>query len=156
MPWFRQPPLVELDVARDELCVITGQLPQIRRAKKSISNFKLREGMPIGVRVTLRGDRMYEFLDRLIATAIPRIRDFRGLEPNGFDGQGNYNLGLREQMIFPEILAEKSPRPRGMNITIVTDAGEDAAGLELLTRLGMPFKKRAPVSETKAAEPVAA
>ena len=132
-----------LDTAREELAMITGQLPQIRRAKQSISNFKLREGMPIGVRVTLRGDRMYEFLDRLISTAIPRIRDFRGLEPRGFDGTGNYNLGLKEQLIFPEINVEKSPKQRGMNITIVTSAGNDGASMELLRNMGMPFKKEA-------------
>ncbi|MBI4422690.1 MAG: 50S ribosomal protein L5 [Elusimicrobia bacterium] len=143
-----------LDVAREELSAITGQLPQIRRAKKSISNFKLRQGMPIGLRVTLRNDRMYEFADRLIALAIPRIRDFRGLEPNGFDGQGNYNLGLREQHIFSEVSMEKSPRARGMNITFVTTAGNDAAGLELLIRLGMPFKKRGEKAAAKA-EPAA-
>ncbi|MFA6030997.1 MAG: 50S ribosomal protein L5 [Elusimicrobiota bacterium] len=129
-----------LDAARDELGWITGQLPQIRRAKKSISNFKLREGMPIGVRVTLRGDRMYEFLDRLIATAVPRIRDFRGLEPKGFDGQGNFNLGLREQLIFPEINLEKVSKSRGMNITFVTTARTDEEGFALLEQLGMPFK----------------
>ena len=131
-----------LDAAREELASITGQVPQIRRAKKSISNFKLREGMPIGARVTLRNDRMYEFFDRLVSVTIPRIRDFRGLEPNGFDGRGNFNLGLREQHVFVEINMEKSPKARGMNITFVTTAGADAAGLELLTRLGMPFKKR--------------
>ncbi|MBI5200568.1 MAG: 50S ribosomal protein L5 [Elusimicrobia bacterium] len=131
-----------LDVARDEVALITGQLPQVRRAKKSISNFKLRQGMPIGLRVTLRNDRMYEFYDRLVSVAIPRIRDFRGLEPNGFDGQGNFNLGLREQHIFTEISMEKSPRPRGMNITFVTNAKNDEAGMALLTALGMPFKKR--------------
>ncbi len=138
-----------LDIAREELSQITGQLPQIRRAKKSISNFKLRQGMPIGLRVTLRGDRMFEFLDRLVATAIPRIRDFRGLEPNGFDGSGNYNLGLREHHIFSEINVEKSPKARGMNITFVTDAGSDEKGLELLTQLGLPFKKRAPAAVKK-------
>ena len=145
-----------LDIAKEELGDITGQFPQVRRAKKSISNFKLREGMPIAVRVTLRGDRMYEFLDRLIATAIPRIRDFRGLEPNGFDGNGNYNLGLKEQHIFPEVNVEKSQKARGMNITFVTSvqqqhslAEKDAAGLELLSRFGMPFKKRAPVAGSK-------
>lgn len=132
-----------LDAAREELALITGQWPQVRRAKKSISNFKLRQGMPIGVRVTLRGDRMYEFLDRLISTSIPRIRDFRGLEPRGFDGQGNYNLGLREQMIFPEVNVEKSPKQRGMNITIVTTAGQDELGLELLKTMGLPFKQAA-------------
>jgi large subunit ribosomal protein L5 len=130
-----------LDSAREELAQIAGQLPQVRRAKKSISNFKLREGMPIGLRVTLRGDRMYEFMDRLISTAVPRIRDFRGLEPNGFDGRGNYNLGLKEQHIFPEINLEKSQKARGMNITFVTTAGNDERGRGLLERLGMPFKK---------------
>jgi len=138
-----------LDVARDEVALITGQQPQVRRAKKSISNFKLRQGMPIGLRVTLRSDRMYEFLDRLISISVPRIRDFRGLEPNGFDGAGNFNLGLKEQHIFPEISMEKSPRARGMNITFVTTAGTDEAGLELLTRFGMPFKKRNPAPAKK-------
>ena len=129
-----------LDAVREELALIAGQWPQLRRAKKSISNFKLREGMPIGLRVTLRGDRMYEFLDRLISTSIPRLRDFRGLEPRGFDGTGNYNLGLREQMIFPEINVEKSLQQHGLNITFVTTAGEDGLSLELLRSLGMPFK----------------
>lgn len=140
-----------LDLAREELGSITGQLPEVRRAKKSISNFKLRAGMPIGLRVTLRGNRMYEFIDRLISIAIPRIRDFRGLEPTGLDGFGNYNLGLKEQHIFPEVNVEKSTKARGMNITIVTSArslrrgiDRDKAGLELLERMGMPFKKRAP------------
>lgn len=132
-----------LDNAREELAMITGQLPQVRRASKSISNFKLREGMPIGVRVTLRGDRMWEFLDRLINVAIPRIRDFRGLEPKGFDGSGNFNLGLKEQLIFPEINAERVPKQRGMNISFVIDGGEDALSLELLRELGMPFKQAA-------------
>ncbi len=130
-----------LDVAREELAAIAGQRPQIRRAKKSISNFKLREGMPIGVRVTLRGDRMYEFLDRFVATAAPRIRDFRGLETKGFDGRGNYNLGLKEHHIFPEVNLERSPKTRGMNITFVTSAANDKDGIELLSQLGMPFKK---------------
>jgi len=129
-----------IDVASADLAAITGQKPQVRRAKKSISNFKLRAGMPIGVRVTLRGTRMYEFLDRFINTAIPRIRDFRGLDPRAFDGRGNYNLGLTEQHIFPEINLEKSPKLRGFNVTIVTDAGEDAKARELLTLFGMPFK----------------
>ena len=154
-----------LDAAKEELGQITGQLPQIRRAKKSISNFKLRQGMPIAVRVTLRGDRMYEFLDRLIAIAIPRLRDFRGLEPGGFDGYGNYNLGLQEQHIFPEINLEKSAKTRGMNISFVTSVrqlhrlrGEqrDAAGMELLGQLGMPFRKRAPVATKTPAAPTAA
>jgi len=132
-----------LDNAREELALITGQLPQVRKAAKSISNFKLREGMPIGVRVTLRGDRMWEFLDRLITVAIPRIRDFRGLEPKGFDGSGNFNLGLKEQLIFPEINAERVPKQRGMNISFVIDGGNDGASLDLLKELGMPFKQAA-------------
>ena len=136
-----------LDAAREELAMITGQWPQVRRAMKSISNFKLREGMPIGVRVTLRGDRMWEFLDRLISTAIPRIRDFRGLEPRGFDGRGNYNLGLREQLIFPEVNVEKSPKQRGMNITVVTTSDSDDLSLELLRAFGMPFKQLMPAVE---------
>jgi large subunit ribosomal protein L5 len=144
-----------LDIAKEELGQITGQLPQVRRAKKSISNFKLREGMPIAVRVTLRGDRMYEFMDRLIAIAIPRIRDFRGLEPRGFDSYGNYNLGLQEQHIFPEINMEKSVKSRGMNITFVTsvrqlahlkDDQRDVVGIEFLERMGMPFRKRTPAA----------
>ncbi len=138
-----------LDAAREELAMITGQWPQVRRASKSISNFKLRQGMPIGVRVTLRGDRMWE-----ISVAMPRIRDFRGLEPRGFDGQGNFNLGLREQLIFPEINAEKMPKQRGMNITVVTTAGKDALSEELLRALGMPFKQ--PVAPKAAKEAVAA
>ena len=144
-----------LDAAREELAMITGQWPQVRRATKSISNFKLREGMPIGVRTTLRGHRMYEFFDRLISTAIPRIRDFRGLEPRGFDGNGNYNLGLREQLIFPEINVEKSPKQRGMNITVVTTAGNDDLAFELLQALGMPYKQKEPAKQA-APEAVAA
>jgi large subunit ribosomal protein L5 len=130
-----------LDSVREELAMVVGQWPQVRKSQKSISNFKLREGMPIGLRVTLRGDRMWEFLDRLISTAIPRIRDFRGLEPRGFDGRGNYNLGLREQMIFPEINMEKSLGQQGMNISLVTTAGRDDWGFDFLTALGFPFKK---------------
>lgn len=145
-----------LDAAREELAMITGQWPQLRKAHKSISNFKLRQGMPIGVRVTLRGDRMWEFLDRLIATAIPRIRDFRGLEPKGFDGQGNYNLGLREQLIFPEINVEKSPKQRGMNISIVTTANKDEQSLELLKALGVPFKQPAAAGPKKQPKPALA
>ena len=132
-----------IDHAKEELALITGQAPQVRRATKSISNFKLREGMPIGVRVTLRGDRMWEFVDRLITVAIPRIRDFRGLEPKGFDGSGNFNLGLKEQLIFPEIDSERVPKQRGMNISFVIDGGKDAASLDLLKELGMPFKQAA-------------
>lgn len=130
-----------LDSAREELAMMVGQWPQVRKSKKSISNFKLREGMPIGLRVTLRGDRMWEFLDRMIAIAIPRIRDFRGLELKGFDGRGNYNLGLKDQTIFPEINMERSLGQQGMNVTIVTSAGKDDRGLEFLTALGFPFKK---------------
>ncbi|MDR3113324.1 MAG: 50S ribosomal protein L5 [Endomicrobium sp.] len=131
-----------LDIATEELTQITGQKPQVTRAKQSISNFKLRAGMPIGVKVTLRNAMMYEFLDRLINAAIPRIRDFRGIEPNGFDGRGNFNLGLTEQYIFPEINVEKSDKARGMNITIVTTAKKDEHAKALLENLGMPFKKR--------------
>ena len=129
-----------LDVAVSELSLIVGQKPQVRRAKKSISNFKLREGMPIGLKVTLRGARMYEFLDRLINAAVPRIRDFRGLDPRAFDGRGNYNMGLNEQHIFPEVQLDKSPKVRGLNITFVTNAGSDERALELLSLFGMPFK----------------
>lgn len=131
-----------LDIASNEIMMITGQKPQIRRAKKSISNFKIRAGMPLGVKVTLRRDRMYEFLDRLINIAMPRIRDFKGVEPNSFDGHGNYNLGLTEQYIFPEINVEKSDHQRGMNITICTSAEKDEHALELLKLFGMPFRKK--------------
>ncbi|MBL8024290.1 MAG: 50S ribosomal protein L5 [Elusimicrobia bacterium] len=131
-----------VDLAAQEIAAFTGQKAQVRRSKKAISNFKLREGMPIGVRVTLRSRRMWEFMDRLVSIAIPRIRDFRGLDPHrGFDGQGNYNLGLTEQYVFPEIDLDKSDKPRGMNVTVVTTAGKDDAGLELLALLGMPFKR---------------
>lgn len=133
-----------MDLAAEELSALAGQKPQVRRAKKSISNFKVRQGMPLGLRVTLRGERMYEFLDRLIAIAIPRIRDFQGLDPRqGFDGRGNYNLGLNEQYVFPEVSLDKSDKPRGMNITVVTTAGKDETAQELLSALGMPFKKTA-------------
>lgn len=131
-----------MDIAAAELAAITGQKPKVNRAKKSISNFKLRQGMPIGLKVTLRGERMYEFFDKLINAAMPRIRDFRGIEPKAFDGQGNYNLGLTEQYIFPEINVEKSDKPRGMNITIVTSAINDEQARSLLSIMGMPFKKR--------------
>jgi len=130
-----------LDLAKEDLAKITGQAPQVRRAKKSISNFKLREGMPIGLRVTLRGRMMYEFMDRFIAMACPRIRDFQGFDAHAFDGRGNLNLGLREHHIFPEIDMEKSPKPRGMNISFVTTAGEDAKGRRLLELMGLPFRK---------------
>jgi len=130
-----------LDLAKEDLTVISGQAPQVRRAKKSISNFKLREGMPIAVRVTLRGARMYEFLDRFISVSVPRMRDFQGVDPRFFDGRGNLNMGLREHHIFPEVNMEKSPKPRGMNITFVTTAGDDKKGKALLEYMGMPFKK---------------
>lgn len=131
-----------IDIESGELASITGQKPKVCRAKKSISNFKLRAGMPIGLKVTLRGDKMYEFLDRLVNVAIPRIRDFRGIEPNSFDGNGNFNLGLNEQYIFHEINVEKSDKARGMNITLVTGAVNNEHARELLALMGMPFKKR--------------
>jgi large subunit ribosomal protein L5 len=131
-----------LDTATAELAAITGQKPLVCRAKQSVSNFKIHQGMPIGIKVTLRNAIMYEFLERLINIAIPRIRDFRGIDPNGFDGRGNFNLGLNEQYIFPEINIEKSDKARGMNITVVTTAEKDEHAQVLLEHLGMPFKKR--------------
>lgn len=130
-----------LDSAVDELSTITGQKPVITKAKKSIAAFKLRQGMRIGTMVTLRGDRMYEFLDRLISVALPRVRDFRGISVKAFDGRGNYTLGVREQLIFPEIDFNKVDRMRGINISIVTTAGNDEQGHSLLKGLGMPFRK---------------
>ena len=130
-----------LDRAGQELALITGQKPVLRRAKRSIANFKLREGMPLGQKVTLRRDRMWEFLDRLITIAIPRIRDFRGLNPRAFDGHGNYSMGLTEQIIFPEIDYDKVERITGMNITIVTTAKTDEEGRALLKALGMPYRQ---------------
>ncbi|WP_018023307.1 50S ribosomal protein L5 [Corynebacterium ulceribovis] len=127
--------------ALEDLTLITGQKPQIRRARKSIANFKLREGMPIGARVTLRGDRMWEFLDRMLTVALPRIRDFRGLSDRQFDGHGNYTFGLTEQTMFYEIDVDKVDRPRGMDITIVTTATNDDEGRALLLELGFPFKR---------------
>ena len=144
-----------LDVATAELAAIAGQKPQVRRAKKSISNFKLREGMPIGLKVTLRGARMYEFLDRLINASIPRIRDFRGLDPRAFDGRGNYNMGLNEQHIFPEVHLDKSPKVRGLNITFVTSAGSDDRARELLMLFGVPFKLNEKEPAKKSAAPAA-
>jgi large subunit ribosomal protein L5 len=128
-----------LDAAIEELTIISGQLAQVRRAKKSIASFKLREGMPVGARVTLRGTRMYEFLDRLTSIALPRIRDFRGLDPGSFDGRGNYSIGIREQIIFPEIDYDKVPSIRGLDIAITTSAKTDEHGRALLGALGMPF-----------------
>jgi large subunit ribosomal protein L5 len=132
-----------LDIATIEMTAIAGQKPKVCKAKKSISNFKVRENMPIGVMVTLRGNKMYEFLDRFISINIPRLRDFHGLNPNSFDGQGNYNMGLKEQYIFPEISLDKSDKARGMNITIATTAKRNDEAFELLRLLGMPFKKTA-------------
>jgi large subunit ribosomal protein L5 len=129
-----------LEAAVDDLTVITGQRPVITKARKSIAGFKLREGMPIGAKVTLRGDRMWEFIDRLVAVAIPRIRDFRGLNPSAFDGRGDYTLGLTEQLIFPEIDYDKVVKVRGMDITIVTTAKSDEEGRALLVALGFPFE----------------
>ncbi len=129
-----------LDVAVEELKSITGQKPVVTKAKKSIASFKLREGMSIGAMVTLRGDRMYEFLDRLISVAIPRIRDFRGVSPKAFDGRGNYTLGIREQLIFPEIDFNKVDKTRGMNISIITTAKNDEQSRALLKAFGMPFR----------------
>jgi large subunit ribosomal protein L5 len=130
-----------IDGAVRDLATITGQRPEVRRATKSIAQFKLREGMPIGARVTLRGDRMWEFLDRLLTIALPRIRDFRGLSPTQFDGNGNYTFGLNEQSMFHEIDPDSIDRPRGMDITVVTSATTNAEGRELLRLLGFPFKE---------------
>ena len=129
-----------LDTAADELRAVTGQKPVVTKAKKSIASFKLRQGMPIGVVVTLRGDRMYEFLDRLVSVALPRVRDFRGVSPKAFDGRGNYTIGIREQLIFPEIDFNKVDKLRGMNISIVTTARTDEQARALLKGLGMPFR----------------
>jgi len=131
-----------LDSAVDELAQITGQKPMIRKAKKSISNFKLRAGMAVGASVTLRKDRMYEFYDRLTNIAMPRIRDFRGASPDGFDGRGNYTLGVKEQIIFPEIDYDKIDKIRGLGITIVTSAKTDEEAYHLLEEMGMPFRKK--------------
>ncbi len=130
-----------LDGAIADITAITGQKPQVTKAKKSIAQFKLREGQPIGCHVTLRGDRMWEFLDRLLATALPRIRDFRGLSPKQFDGNGNYTFGLTEQTVFHEIDQDKIDRVRGMDITLVTTAKDDSEGRSLLRQLGFPFKE---------------
>jgi large subunit ribosomal protein L5 len=131
-----------LNTAADELTAITGQKAVITKAKKSISNFKLREGMPIGAMVTLRKEKMWTFMERLIHLSLPRVRDFRGLSPRGFDGRGNYNMGLKEQIIFPEIDYDRADQVRGMNITICTSAVNDNQGRALLEALGMPFRKK--------------
>jgi large subunit ribosomal protein L5 len=149
-----------LDAAAEQLSVISGQKPQVRRARKSIANFKLREGMPVGVKVTLRGERMYEMLDRLQSIAIPRIRDFRGLNPRSFDGRGNYSLGIREQIIFPEVDYDSIDQVRGLDVTITTTAASDEEAFELLRLLGMPFRangqeRRAGAEETSREETAA-
>ena len=130
-----------LDSAIDELTTIAGQRAHVRKARKSIASFKLREGMPVGARVTLRGDRMWEFLDRLVSIALPRIRDFRGLDPGSFDGRGNFSLGIREQIIFPEIDYDQIAGIRGLDVAITTSAANDEQGLALLRALGMPFQR---------------
>ncbi|MCM3723528.1 50S ribosomal protein L5 [Solibacillus sp. FSL W7-1436] len=130
-----------LDVAVEELTTITGQKPVVTKAKKSIAGFRLREGQAIGAKVTLRGERMYEFLDKLISIALPRVRDFRGVSKKAFDGRGNYTLGVKEQLIFPEIDYDKVSKVRGMDIVIVTTANSDEEARELLTQFGMPFQK---------------
>ncbi len=130
-----------IDKALEELSLITGQKPVVTKARKSIASFKLREGMSIGCAVTLRGARMYEFLDRLVNAVLPRLRDFRGISPNGFDGRGNYTLGLKDQGVFPEIPYDKIDKARGMNITVVTTAESDEEGKSLLTAFGMPFRR---------------
>ena len=131
----------KVETAASEMELIAGQKPVITKAKKSIAQFKLREGQPIGAHTTLRGDRMWEFLDRLMSVALPRIHDFRGLSPRQFDGRGNYTFGLTEQVMFPEVDQDKIDRPRGMDVTIVTSAVDDEGGRALLTLLGMPFKE---------------
>lgn len=130
-----------LDTAVVELAEITGQKPVVTRAKKAIANFKLREGMPIGAMVTMRGNRMFEFIDRLISSALPRVRDFKGVSDKGFDGRGNFSMGLNDQTIFPEIDIDKVDKVKGMTITVVTTARTDSEGLALLRALGMPFRK---------------
>ena len=130
-----------VDAAMNDLAIITGQKPIVTKAKKSIANFKLRQGMNIGVKVTLRGEKMYEFIDRLFNVALPRVRDFRGINPNAFDGRGNYSLGIKEQLIFPEIEYDKIDKIRGMDVIFVTTAKTDEEGRELLTLMGAPFTR---------------
>jgi large subunit ribosomal protein L5 len=147
-----------LEAAQEQLATIAGRKPNIRRARKSVAAFKLREGMPVGLSVTLRGEIAYEFLDRLIAIALPRLRDFRGLNPRSFDGRGNYSMGIREQVIFPEIDYDSIDQVRGLDITITTSANTDAEAFALLDGLGLPFARdgRPAGFESLAAEPVAA
>jgi large subunit ribosomal protein L5 len=142
----------KLEAAQSQLATIAGQRPNVRRARKSIASFKVREGMPVGVSVTLRRARMWEFLDRLCAIAIPRIRDFRGLNPRSFDGRGNYSLGVKEQLIFPEIDYDSIDEVRGLDVTITTTAQSDAEAFELLLRLGMPFAKEGRPGEKETLE----
>ena len=130
-----------MDGAMEDLAKITGQKPQLRRARKSIAGFKIREGMPVGARVTLRGERMWEFLDRLVSVALPRVRDFRGISPRSFDGRGNYALGLREQLIFPEISYDSIDATRGLDVAVVTTTESDEEAREMLRLLGMPFRE---------------
>ena len=130
-----------MDGAMEDLAKITGQKPQLRRARKSIAGFKIREGMPVGARVTLRGERMWEFLDRFVSVALPRVRDFRGINPNSFDGRGNYAIGLREQVIFPEISYDAIDATRGLDVAVVTTTESDEEARELLRLLGMPFRE---------------
>lgn len=130
-----------IEAVMNDLATITGQHPVVCKARKSVANFKLREGMPIGVKVTLRGDRMYEFIDRLFTAALPRVRDFRGINPDSFDGRGNYSMGIKEQLIFPEIVYDKIDKVRGMDIIFVTTAKTDEEARELLTLMGAPFAK---------------
>jgi large subunit ribosomal protein L5 len=144
-----------LESATDQLATITGQRPSVRRARKSIAQFKVREGMPVGVAVTLRGERSYEFLDRLMSIAIPRIRDFRGLSPRSFDGRGNYSLGVREQIIFPEVDYDEIDQVRGLDITITTTASSDEESFALLEAFGMPFSKEGR-PQARTPEPAAA
>ena len=141
-----------LDSGTAELGLITGQKPIITRARKSIANFKLRKNMPIGAMVTLRGDRMYEFFDRLTSVALPRVRDFRGLSTRAFDGRGNYTLGLRDQLVFPEVDYARVEKVKGLNISIVTDARSDAEGMALLRQLGMPFRTEAQRRQQKTSD----
>ena len=143
-----------IEDAAAALATITGQKAMVTRSRKAIANFRLREEMPIGCKVTLRGPRMYEFLDRLISLALPRVRDFRGLDPNAFDGHGNYSLGLQEQLVFPELNPDKFQRPQGMNVTIVMSTNENDEGRELLRHMGMPFKTEEPTSEGKGRAPL--
>lgn len=138
-----------IDEAVSAMSQITGQKPTVRKSRVAVSGFRLRENMPIGCKVTLRGRRMYEFMDRLVSLALPRVRDFRGLNPNGFDGNGNYSLGLQEQLVFPELNPDKYTRPQGMNVTFVIASASDDEGRELLRGLGMPFKTENEKNEKK-------